>query len=129
MAGAWIPEGYSTVSPYLVVDGADREIEFLKEAFDAEPLRRFEHGDGSVMHAELRIGNAVVMLGDAGGEWKAVPMNVHVYVEDVDTTYLRALKAGGSPLQEPMQREGDPDKRGGVKSPGGNSWWIGTQIS
>ncbi len=121
------PEGYSSVSPYLVVDGAQRVIEFLKQTFDATELRRYDKPDGSVMHAEVRIDDTVVMLGDGGEAWPAFPSFLHVYVPDVDAAYRRALAAGGVSVQEPQQREGDPDRRGGVKDPAGNTWWISTQ--
>lgn len=122
------PEGYSTVSPYLVADGAQRVLDFLKQAFGATELRRYDMPDGSVMHAEVRIGNTVVMIGDAGGEWPAFPAWLHVYVEDVDATYQKALAAGGVSVQEPAHKQGDPDRRGGVKDPAGNTWWIATQV-
>jgi uncharacterized glyoxalase superfamily protein PhnB len=122
------PEGYSSVSSYLVVEGAQRVIDFLKKTFDAAELRRYEMPDGSIMHAEVRIDDTVVMIGDAGGQWPAFPSWLHVYVEDVDATYRKALDAGGVSVQEPEQKEGDSDRRGGVKDPGGNTWWIATQV-
>lgn len=128
MSSSWKPEGYSTVSPYLVVAGAQRVIDFLKEAFGATELRRYDNPDGSVMHAEVRIGDSVVMMGDAGGEWTAVPASLHVYVEDVDAIYRRALATGGVSVQEPQRKRDDPDRRGGVKDPAGNIWWIATQV-
>jgi uncharacterized glyoxalase superfamily protein PhnB len=84
--------------------------------------------DGTIMHAEVRIDDTVVMMGDAGGSWPPAPAHVHVYVRDVDDAHRRALAAGGVSVQEPRQRSGDPDKRGGVKDPGGNTWWISTQL-
>lgn len=122
------PDGYSTVSPYMVVEGAQRLIDFLKQAFGATELRRYDMPDGSIMHAEVRIDDSVIMIGDGGSEWPAYPSHLHVYVSDVDATYRRALDAGGVSIQEPQQREGDPDRRGGVKDPVGNTWWIGTQV-
>jgi uncharacterized glyoxalase superfamily protein PhnB len=122
------PDGYSTVSPYLVVEGAQHVIDFLKQAFGATDLRRYDMPDGSVMHAEVCIDDTVIMIGDGGGEWPAFPSHLHVYVHDVDATYRRALDAGGVSVQEPQRKEGDPDRRGGVKDPGGNTWWIATQV-
>lgn len=125
------PEGYSTVSPYLVVPGADRVIGFLVEVFGAEELRRYDAPDGSIHHAEVRIGDTVVMLGEAGapGEaWPPMPCSIHVYVDDVDATFEAAVAAGAEPVQAPEQREGDPDRRGGVVGPGGNTWWIASQV-
>lgn len=122
------PAGYSSVASYLVVDGAQRVIDFAKQAFGATELRRFDMPDGSIMHAEIRIDDTVVMIGDAGDPWPAFPSWLHVYVPDVDAAYRRALDAGGVSVQEPQRREGDPDRRGGVKDPGGNTWWIATQV-
>jgi len=123
------PEGYSTVSVYLVAQGAQAVIDFLKNTFDATQLRRFDTPDGKIMHAEVRIDDTVIMVADAGGTYPAFPSWLHVYVNDVDKTYQRALAAGGTALQEPVRKEGDPDKRGGVKDPAGNTWWIATQMA
>lgn len=125
----WKPDTYSTVSPYLIVSGAARVIDFMKEAFGGEQLRRYDDPDGTVVHAEVRIGDTVIMLGDAGGEWQPSPAHLHMYVEDVDATYRRALEAGAVPVAEPTQRENEPDRRGGVKDPGGNTWWIASQVA
>jgi uncharacterized glyoxalase superfamily protein PhnB len=81
------------------------------------------------MHAEVRIGDAIVMIADSGGHYPAFPVWLHVYVPDVDTTYKTALAAGGVPVQEPVRKEGDPDKRGGFKDPAGNTWWVTTQVA
>lgn len=119
MSTSWKPEGFSTVSPYLVVPGAQLVIDFLKKAFGATELRRYDMPDGSVMHAEVRIGDTAVMIGDAGDEWPAIASFLHVYVEDVDAAYRRALDAGGVSVQEPERKGEDPDRRGGVKDAGG----------
>jgi PhnB protein len=122
------PSGYSTVSPYLIAAGAQAVIDFLKRTFVAEELRRYDLPDGSIIHAEVRIGDTVVMLGDAGENWPAVPAHLHVYVDDVDAIYQRALEAGGVSVQSPVRKGQDPDRRGGVKDPAGNTWWIATQV-
>ena len=127
MIQAYKPEGYSSVAVYIMADGAQRVIDFLKAAFDAEELRRSARGDGSIMHAEVRIDDTVVMLSDGGGAFPAFPVWLHVYVPDVDATYRRALAAGGTSVQEPVQKD-DPDRRGGVMDPVGNTWWIATQV-
>ena len=129
MENPWKPDGYTSVSSYLVVAGAGRVIEFLKEAFGATELRRFDMPDGTIMHAEVRIDDSVIMIGDGSGEWPAFPSWIHVYVADVDATFGRALEAGGVSVQVPVRKEGDSDKRGGVKDPGGNTWWIATQVT
>jgi uncharacterized glyoxalase superfamily protein PhnB len=122
------PSGYSSVSPYLMVARAQQVIDFLTQTFGATPLRRFDAADGSVLHAEMRIEDTVVMLAEGAGPWPAFPAWVHVYVPDVDATYRRALGAGGKSVQEPQQKAGDPDRRGGVTDPSGNTWWISTQV-
>jgi uncharacterized glyoxalase superfamily protein PhnB len=124
------PEGYPSVSVYIVVSGAQRVIDFLTKTFGASELRRYGRDDGSIMHAEVRIDDSVVMIADATESWPAAPSFLHVYVDDVDATYRRALEAGGVSVQEPRRKGGDdPDRRGGVKDPGGNTWWISTQVA
>jgi len=123
------PPGYSTVSVYLVANGAQWVIDFLKKTFEADEFRRFGTPDGKIMHAEVRIGDTVVMIADAGGAYPSFPSWLHVYVEDVDKTYEKALKAGGVAVQQPVRKEQDSDKRGGVKDPAGNTWWIATQVA
>lgn len=129
MSSPWKPEGYSSVSVYIVTEGAQRVIDFLKKTFGATDLRRFDTPDGKIMHAEVRIDDSVIMIADASGAHPAFPAWLHVYVPDVDATYKQALEAGGVSVHEPVRKEGDPDKRGGVKDPGGNNWWISTQGS
>jgi PhnB protein len=128
MSASHKPRDYTTVSPYLIVDGAGRTIEFLASAFDAVELRRFPGADGTIMHAEVRIDDTVVMLADSTADWPPVPSYVHVYVPDVDATYQRSLDAGATSVQEPVQKD-DEDKRGGVRDAGGTTWWIATRVS
>jgi len=117
-------EEYGAVSPYLIVDGADASIDFLQRVFDALALRRKPTESGRVRHAEVRIGDSVVMLADPVlPEWFAVPAHVHVYVADVDTTYRKAIEAGATPVQEPVSRSGE-GRRGGVRDAAGTTWWI-----
>ena len=111
MAEGHKPGGYTTVSPYLIVDGAERTISFLPDVFGAIELRRFPAPDGRLQHAEVRIDDSVVMIADGGADWPPIAANVHVYVPDVDAAYRKALAAGGTPVQEPVQKD-DEDKRG-----------------
>jgi uncharacterized glyoxalase superfamily protein PhnB len=126
-APGYKPAGYTSVAPYLIVAGAGATIDFLKQVFDATELRRFPDPSGKVMHAEVRVDDTVVMLGDGGEGWPPVTAHVHVYVSDVDATYARALEAGATSVQEPVQKQ-DEDKRGGVKDAGGTTWWIATRV-
>jgi uncharacterized glyoxalase superfamily protein PhnB len=122
------PVGYSTVSPYLIVDGADATIGFLTQVFGAAKLRRIADGAGKVMHAEVRIDDTVIMLADpVPPGWPAIPSHVHVYVLDVDAAYDRALRAGAVSVQEPAKKH-DENKRAGVKDAGGTTWWIATKV-
>lgn len=121
------PIGYSSVSPYLIVVGARKTIDFLVQVFGAVELRQFYDATGMVMHAEVQIDDTVVMLADSSGDWPPVPASVHVYVADVDAAYQRALAAGATSVQEPVKKD-DADKRGGVRDAGGTTWWIATQV-
>ena len=122
------PAAYSTVSPYLIVNGADATIEFLKQVFDAVELRRFPDDFGKLMHAEVRIDDTVLMLADpAPPDWPSITSYVHIYVRDVDVTYRKALDAGAVSVQEPVKKQ-DEEKRGGVKDAGGTIWWIATKV-
>jgi PhnB protein len=121
------PADYTSVSPYLVVRGADETIAFLTKVFGAVELRRFSDERGSVVHAEVRIQDTVLMLADGNDSWPPVEAHVHVYVPDVGATYRDALAAGGTSVQEPVKKD-DPDRRGGVKDPGGTTWWIATKV-
>ena len=120
-----IPEGYHTLTPYILVDDVERLIDFLKAAFDAVEKERIPGKDGRTGHAELTISDSHVMLGRAGPEWPAQPCMIYVYVPDTDATYARALAAGATSAQEPADMFYG-DRNAGVKDPTGNSWWIAT---
>jgi PhnB protein len=128
MNPAYKPQGYTSVAPYLIVDGAAETITFLKQTFGAEELRRYPGDDGKLRHAEVRIDDTVVMLADALEGWPPTSSQVHIYVADVDVAYQRALEAGATSVQEPMKKD-DEDKRGGVKDVGGTTWWIATKVA
>jgi PhnB protein len=127
MSPPFKPGGYNAVSPYLVVGGAQRMIDFLKIVFGATELRRYDNDDGTIMHAEVMIDDSVVMMGDASAEFPANRLLIHVYVADVDAVFARALTAGATVDQEPQQKEGDPDRRGSFRDFAGNVWSVATQ--
>ena len=129
MAVEPIPKGYHTVTPYLAVDGADKLLEFVKQAFGAEEISKMPTPDGKIGHAEVRIGDSIVMLADASttDQGAAMPGMIHLYVEDADKTYQRALEAGAKSLREPTDQFYG-DRTSGVKDPVGNHWWIATHI-
>lgn len=122
-----IPEGYRTVTPYLIVPDPGELIEFLERAFDAEETERSTMPDGRVMHAAVRIGNSMVMLGGANDKHPPRPVTIYLYVPDTDATYERAIAAGGTSLMEPADQFYG-DRNGGVADPWGNQWWIGTHV-
>lgn len=122
-----IPDGYHTVSPYLIADDAAALLEFLRRAFGGEEMFRMDMPDGSVGHAEVRIGDSVVMVGGAGGEWPAVPAAIHLYVSDVDATYQAALAAGARSTEEPADQFYG-DRRANVVDGAGNQWFIATHV-
>ncbi len=122
-----IPEGYRTVTPYLVVEGAAAVLDFVREAFGAEERFRMEAPDGKIGHAEVQIGDSMVMMGDAGEENPAMPAMIHLYVDDCDATYERALAAGGTSEREPTDQFYG-DRSAGVRDSAGNLWWIATHV-
>lgn len=123
-----IPQGFHTVTPYLIVDGAEKMIGFLKKAFDAELLHEMtKRPDGTVMHATLKIGNSMVMIADSSEHAKASPVMLYLYVPDADAAYQKAIRAGATSIMEPMDQFYG-DRSGGVKDPAGNSWFVSTHI-
>lgn len=121
-----IPDGYHTVTPYLVVHDAAKLIEFLRQAFGAElafePMKR---PDGKVMHADVMIGDSHVMLGEASEQYPATQTAIHLYVNDVDAMHKRATGAGGISTRAPEDMFYG-DRTGGVKDFAGNTWYIAT---
>jgi len=127
MATKTKPDGYHNVTPYMIVEGADRVIDFLKTVFGGEETVRLARPDGKIGHAEVRIGDSLVMLADAGSENPVFPGMLHIYVEDCDATYTKALAAGGSSLREPVN-EFYGDRMSAVSDSFGNQFWIATHV-
>ena len=126
MAAKPVPDGFHTVTPYLIVPGVATLIDFLKQAFGATEDHRTTTPDGRVMHAQVKVGDSFIMLGEPMGEWKPMPTGLYLYVPDVDAWYRRAMKAPGAvSLLEPTDQFYG-DRMGGVKDPAGNLWWIAT---
>ena len=122
-----IPDGYHTITPYLVVPGAAALIDFLKQAFDARERLRHERPDGAIMHAEVEIGDSVLMLADAVAAAEASTATINLYVADADASYNRAISAGAESLREPADQVFG-DRSAGVKDKWGNQWWLATHI-
>jgi uncharacterized glyoxalase superfamily protein PhnB len=122
-----IPEGYRTVTPCLIVKDAAKLLDFLRDAFDAKEIVRFDDPEGKVAHAEVKIGDSMLMLGESNAEFPPIPSLIHLYVEDADAVYQRAVKAGAQPVKEIVDQFYG-DRSGSVKDSFGNQWWIGTHI-
>jgi PhnB protein len=128
-----IPDGYYSVTPYLVVNGADQAIDFYKRAFGAEELMRMPRPDGKVAHAELQIGSSRIMLADEMPEMQhrspaafgGTPVSLMLYVQDVDTVFPRALAAGAREIQ-PLKDQFYGDRSGTLTDPFGHVWTVGT---
>lgn len=119
---------YRTLTPYLVVADADAEIRFLKAAFGATEASCQRNADQTVMHAELQVGNSLIMLGQSRDNWKALSAALYVWVPDVDATYALALKAGATSQSAPEDRPYG-HRNAGVVDQNGITWWIGSPIA
>jgi uncharacterized glyoxalase superfamily protein PhnB len=118
-------EGFHSLTPYLIVEGAAKLIDFLKQAFGAEEKLRVPKPDGSIMHAEVRVGGSVIELADANTQYPPRPTNLHLYVPDADAVYHRAIAAGAISTHEPVDQPYG-DREAGIRDPGGNNWYIAT---
>ena len=122
-----IPAGYHSVTPYLIVEGAPKLIDFLKRAFNAEEMARMNAPDGRIAHAEVKIGDSIVMMSDETAEFKSVASQLYVYVDDIDKTYKRALEVGATIVREP-KTQFYGDRNASVRDPTGNIWGIATHV-
>lgn len=122
-----IPEGYHSVTPWIISRDTARLIDFMKQAFGAQELARIYVEDGSIGHAEVKIGDSIVMPFDAKKGWPETPTFLRLYVEDGDAVYRHALEAGATSVTE-MTTMAWGDRVGRVRDPLGNLWWIQTRI-
>lgn len=120
-----VREGFHTVTPYLIVSGGAKMIEFLKTAFGAEEIKRFSSPEGIIMCSEIKIGNSMIMLGEMK-EGQSMPCTLYLYVSDPDAAYKRALDAGAVPVKPPSD-EFYGDRTAGVRDLFGNFWWLAVQ--
>ena len=127
MAVKPVPEGYRTVTPYLIVQDANALLTFVRDVFKAKVVEEHRTPDGSVVHADFMIGDSHVMAGQGSDRWPAQPATVLLYVEDADAIYRAALAAGGESIQE-MATQFYGDRSGGVRDPSGVTWWISTHV-
>jgi PhnB protein len=128
MTTTHIPDGYTAVTPWLISKDTAGLLDFLAEAFDAEELARVYGEDGSIGHAEARIGGAVVMMFDARPDWPDTPGFLRLYVADADAVCRKAIAAGASPVTEPTELFWG-DRVGRVQDPFGNLWWIQQRVA
>ena len=127
-----IPEGYHSLTPYLIVDGGAEALEYYKKAFGATELFRMEH-EGKIGHAEMKIGDSPFMLADGHKEmgyqgpkaYGGTPVSLMIYVDDCDTIYKQALAAGGTELK-PLQDQFYGDRSGTLTDPFGHVWTVAT---
>ncbi|MFO0947804.1 MAG: VOC family protein [Planctomycetota bacterium] len=122
-----VPKGYHTVTPYFLVEGAAKFIEFLEKAFDAKIVNKMARPDGAVMHADLLIGDSHVMMGEANDEWPPLKNSIYLYLPVCDAFYDKAVAAGASTIYAP-RTEFYGDRVAGIQDPFGNTWWISTHV-
>jgi len=128
-----IPDGYHSVTPYLIIDGAARALDFYKRAFDAKELMRIPSPGDKIGHAEIRIGDSVIMLADEHPEMDArgpshyggSPVSIMIYLEDVDKQFKQALAAGATEIR-PLTDQFYGDRSGTIKDPFGHNWHLST---
>jgi PhnB protein len=123
----WKPDSYPSVSPYLISGDAEKLIAFLKDVFDGAVTRRIDRPDGSLMHAEVRIDDSIVMIGGGATDHQSGSVHIHVYVQDAAAVYERAIQSGAHPVQTPARKHAQDDLRGGFTDADGNTWWVATQ--
>jgi uncharacterized glyoxalase superfamily protein PhnB len=122
-----IDNTYRTLTPYLVVLDADGEIQFLKSAFGASEISVNRDAKNAVVHAEIQVGDSLLMLGQAGENWKALPAALYLWIPDVDATYARALAAGATSQSAPEDKPYG-HRNAGVVDRNSITWWIGAPV-
>jgi uncharacterized glyoxalase superfamily protein PhnB len=123
-----IPSDSQNIFPYIMVESVDRLINFLTSTFNAELLYKLDRNDGTVMHAEVKIENNKIMMGEPTETIGAMPISLYVYVDDCDKVYQAALKAGATSIMEVETMQHAGERYGGVKDFAGNIWWIASHV-
>lgn len=126
---AEISHNYRTVTPYLTVPNVAGLIKFLSCAFGAIERLRLPRPDGSVMHAEVSIGDSIIMMGEPSAQFGPMPASIFLTVEDCDAAYHRAIECGATSVMEPADQPHAGQRYGGVKDLCGNLWWPATAIA
>lgn len=122
-----VPEGYHTVTPYLVVENAQGLLDFIENAFDGSVTSVNKSDDGRIMHATVTIGDSIVMVSDTMEQMQPQSSMLYLYLEDVDSVFQKALKANATIIREP-QTEFYGDRSAAVRDRWGNMWWIATHV-
>ncbi len=123
------PDSYNSLSPYLMVDNAQKLVDLLIVIFDAKTLRRFEHKNGKIAHIELLLDDTIIMISDSTENYGANKTMIHIYVPDVFKTFDLAIEKGCEIIEKPINNEGDPDTRGSFYDFAGNYWAVSTQMN
>ena len=123
-----VPAGYGTVTPWIISRDSVRLLDFITDAFGGKEIARVPNEDGSIGHAEIRIGDSVVMMFDGRADWPALPAFLRLYVDDGDAVFTRAIAAGAEAVTE-MTELAWGDRVGRVRDPQGNVWWIQERIA
>jgi uncharacterized glyoxalase superfamily protein PhnB len=127
MSAKPIPDGYSAVTPYLIAKDVDKVLDFVKKAFNATEVEVHRDDAGRVVHADVTIGGAHIMMGQSTDKWPERLGSIHLYVPDADATYRAAIAAGATSLYE-VTTQFYGDRSGGVEDPAGIAWWISTHV-
>ena len=135
MSASSPPKGYHTVTPAIIVRDADKAIDFYRRALGAQEVSRMKGPDGSIMHAEIKIGDSLVMLGEENEQWgtksplstSGLPSSLHIYVDDADRAFQRALDAGAT-VRYPLEDAFWGDRYGKITDPFGHEWGIATRV-
>ncbi len=123
------PKNYNSLSPYLIVDNAQKLVDLLKTIFNATELRRFDRDNGKIAHMELRFDDTVLMISDSLENYPANKTMLHIYVPDVFKTFDKAIENGCVLIEKPVNKQGDPDTRGSFYDCAGNYWAVSTQTN
>jgi len=123
------PENYNSLSPYLIVENAQKLVDLLTTIFDAKTLRRFEQENGKIAHIELRLDDTILMISDSTESYEANKTMLHIYVPDVFLTFDKAIDNGCEIIEKPINKQGDPDTRGAFYDFAGNYWAVSTQTN
>jgi len=123
------PDNYNSLSPYLIVDEAQKLVDLLKVIFKATELRRFEHDNGTIAHIELKLDDTIIMISNSTEIYPANKTMLHIYVPNVFKTFSLAVQNGCEIIERPINKAGDPDTRGSFYDCSGNYWSVSTQTN